>query len=57
MADTERPQTAHFRLINAIARTCPTVEAAFAFHEQLFMSGFERVLFVRPALSVCVLVR
>ncbi|BGP33256.1 hypothetical protein JCM10296v2_005050 [Rhodotorula toruloides] len=37
--------TAQFRLINAIARTCPTVEAAFAFHEQLFMSGFERVLF------------
>ncbi|BGP25721.1 GTPase binding protein Rid1 [Rhodotorula toruloides] len=37
--------TAHFRLINALARTCPTVEAAFAFHEQLFMSGFERVLF------------
>ncbi|GAA5889587.1 hypothetical protein JCM6882_007077 [Rhodosporidiobolus microsporus] len=37
--------TAHFRLINAIARTCPTVEAAFAFHNQLFESGFERVLF------------
>ncbi|GAA5914749.1 hypothetical protein JCM5296_003855 [Sporobolomyces johnsonii] len=37
--------TAHFRLINAIARTCSTVEAAFAFHDQLFQSGFERVLF------------
>ncbi|GAA6015639.1 hypothetical protein JCM11491_007180 [Sporobolomyces phaffii] len=37
--------TAHFRLINAIARTCPTPEAAFAFHDQLFQSGFERVLF------------
>ncbi|BGP17556.1 hypothetical protein JCM10213_004097 [Rhodosporidiobolus nylandii] len=36
---------AHFRLINAIARTCPTIEAAFAFHNQLFESGFERVLF------------
>ncbi|GAA6010045.1 hypothetical protein JCM10207_007534 [Rhodosporidiobolus poonsookiae] len=36
---------AHFRLINAIARTCPTVEAAFHFHNQLFESGFERVLF------------
>ncbi|GAA5827370.1 hypothetical protein JCM11251_003784 [Rhodosporidiobolus azoricus] len=36
---------AHFRLINAIARTCPTREAAFAFHNQLFESGFERVLF------------
>ncbi|GAA5980792.1 hypothetical protein JCM11641_002653 [Rhodosporidiobolus odoratus] len=35
----------HFRLINAIARTCPTIEAAFAFHNQLFESGFERVLF------------
>ncbi|GAA5948889.1 hypothetical protein JCM3765_003942 [Sporobolomyces pararoseus] len=37
--------TAHLRLINAIARTCPTVEAAFVFHDQLFQSGFERVLF------------
>ncbi|GAA5929946.1 uncharacterized protein JCM15063_004674 [Sporobolomyces koalae] len=37
--------TAHLRLINAIARTCPTVEAAFAFHDNLFQSGFERVLF------------
>ncbi|GAA6059961.1 hypothetical protein JCM10212_001310 [Sporobolomyces blumeae] len=37
--------TAHFRLLNAVARTCPTVQAAFAFHEQLFQSGFERVLF------------
>ncbi|GAA5896035.1 uncharacterized protein JCM6883_001693 [Sporobolomyces salmoneus] len=37
--------TAHLRLINAIARTCPSVEAAFAFHDQLFQSGFERVLF------------
>ncbi|BGP49355.1 hypothetical protein JCM10450v2_005243 [Rhodotorula kratochvilovae] len=36
---------AHFRLINAIARTCPTIDDAFAFHEQLFTSGFERVLF------------
>ncbi|GAA6052966.1 hypothetical protein JCM3770_001152 [Rhodotorula araucariae] len=36
---------AHFRLINAIARTCPTIDDAFAFHEQLFLSGFERVLF------------
>ncbi|GAA5872921.1 hypothetical protein JCM3774_004877 [Rhodotorula dairenensis] len=37
--------TAHLRLINEIARTCPSTEAAFAFHEQLFLSGFERVLF------------
>ncbi|GAA5952099.1 hypothetical protein JCM21900_006250 [Sporobolomyces salmonicolor] len=37
--------TAHLRLINAIARTCSTLEAAFAFHDQLFQSGFERVLF------------
>ncbi|GAA5908120.1 hypothetical protein JCM8208_003695 [Rhodotorula glutinis] len=34
----------HFRLINAIARACPTQQAAFDFHEQLFLSGFERVL-------------
>ncbi|GAA5922817.1 hypothetical protein JCM3775_006146 [Rhodotorula graminis] len=35
----------HFRLINAIARACPTQQAAFDFHDQLFLSGFERVLF------------
>lgn len=44
-------QTAHLRLINEIARTCPSTEAAFAFHEQLFLSGFERVLFVRANTS------
>jgi hypothetical protein len=43
-------QTAHFRLINAVARTAPTIEAAFEFHNQLFESGFERVLFVRSLL-------
>ncbi|GAA5999718.1 uncharacterized protein JCM10292_003716 [Rhodotorula paludigena] len=37
--------TAHLRLINALARTYSTSEEAFAFHDQLFMSGFERVLF------------
>ncbi|GAA6028804.1 hypothetical protein JCM8097_007404 [Rhodosporidiobolus ruineniae] len=37
--------TAHFRLINALARSAPTMEAAFRFHNELFDSGFERVLF------------
>ncbi|GAA5987241.1 hypothetical protein JCM10908_001874 [Rhodotorula pacifica] len=37
--------TAHLRLVNEVARTCPSQAAAFAFHEQLFLSGFERVLF------------
>lgn len=45
-------QTAHLRLINEVARTCPTQEAAFAFHEQLFLSGFERVLFVSAPIHV-----
>lgn len=44
-------QATHFRLINAIARACPTQQAAFDFHEQLFLSGFERVLSVRPSSS------
>ncbi|GAA5839333.1 hypothetical protein JCM9279_005909 [Rhodotorula babjevae] len=35
----------HFRLINAMARACPTQQAAFDFHEQLFLSGFERVIY------------
>ncbi|KAM0747108.1 hypothetical protein T439DRAFT_329352 [Meredithblackwellia eburnea MCA 4105] len=37
--------TVHLRLVNAIARTCPDAEAAFQFHDQLFESGFEHVLF------------
>ncbi|GAA5875319.1 hypothetical protein JCM8547_003203 [Rhodosporidiobolus lusitaniae] len=44
--------TAHFRLINAVARTAPTIEEAFRFHNQLFESGFERVLFTLRRASV-----
>jgi hypothetical protein len=43
-------QAAHFRLINAIAKSCPTVEEAFTFHNNLFESGLERVLLVRVSL-------
>lgn len=31
-----------------IAKTCPTPAAAHEFHHQLFESGFEHVIFVRP---------
>ncbi|SCV73429.1 BQ2448_7355 [Microbotryum intermedium] len=34
----------HFRLINALANACPTPDMAFAFHQELFESGFERIL-------------
>ncbi|KDE04696.1 hypothetical protein MVLG_04919 [Microbotryum lychnidis-dioicae p1A1 Lamole] len=34
----------HFRLINALASACATPEIAFAFHQELFESGFERIL-------------
>ncbi|KAL8280110.1 hypothetical protein RQP46_007440 [Phenoliferia psychrophenolica] len=37
--------TTHFRLINALAKTCPTPQAALQFHYQLFESGFEHVLY------------
>ncbi|KAK4050623.1 hypothetical protein OIV83_003349 [Microbotryomycetes sp. JL201] len=36
--------SAHFRLINAIARNCASTDEAFQFHNDLFESGFERVL-------------
>ncbi|ORY84625.1 hypothetical protein BCR35DRAFT_302919 [Leucosporidium creatinivorum] len=35
---------AHFRLLNALAKTCPSREEAFKFHNDLFDSGLERVL-------------
>ncbi|KAM0791720.1 hypothetical protein ACM66B_003989 [Microbotryomycetes sp. NB124-2] len=35
---------AHFQLVNAIARNCASTEEAFQFHNDLFESGFERVL-------------
>ncbi|KAI5481888.1 hypothetical protein MNV49_000165 [Pseudohyphozyma bogoriensis] len=38
--------TAHFKLINAIARTCPTAEDAFNFHNHLFESGIERTILI-----------
>ncbi|KAK4695552.1 hypothetical protein P7C70_g8531, partial [Phenoliferia sp. Uapishka_3] len=37
--------TTHFKLINILAKTCPTQEAAISFHHQLFESGFEHVLY------------
>lgn len=40
-------QTAHLRLINSLARSCPTIEEAFKLHDDLFSSGLERVLMVR----------
>ncbi|KAH8916703.1 hypothetical protein BT69DRAFT_1228051 [Atractiella rhizophila] len=34
----------HFKLINALARTCPSDTDAYRFHHDLFESGLERIL-------------
>lgn len=39
-------QASHFRLLNALVKTCPTREEAFRLHNDLFDSGLERVLLV-----------
>lgn len=40
--------TAHLRLVNALARSAASTRDERALHAQLFASGFERALLVRP---------